>query len=212
LYNETINAEGISQPIYPTPVIGMVGMVDVQKTVGQAWQNVGDRIYLLGTLETSLAGSEYLAIMHNLVTGNPQPVDFELERKVQSACRYGISQGWIVSAHDCAEGGLAVAIAESCISGNLSAQFCFPQVSGSERCLLFGESPSRILVSVAEEKATLWEAYLKENLSNHFWYIGNVGSSNQNLVVAIAENTPIDLPLAEISQVYNSSIPKRLYS
>jgi len=213
LYNETINSEGISQPIYPTPVIGMVGIVEnVQKIVGQGWQNVGDRIYLLGSLQSSLAGSEYLAVIHHLVSGNPQPVDFELERKVQAVCRYGISQGWIVSAHDCAEGGLAVAIAESCISTNLSAQFCFPKPISSDHCLLFGESPSRILVSVTEAKAQVWETYLKENLLNYFWHIGTVGTEAQNLIVAIAENTPIDLSLFEISQVYNSSIPKRLQS
>ncbi|MFN9208999.1 MAG: phosphoribosylformylglycinamidine synthase subunit PurL, partial [Pseudanabaena sp.] len=114
LYNETIDSDGNSQPIYPTPVIGMVGLVeDVTKVVGQGWKSVGDAIYLLGSDRASLAGSEYLASIIGEVTGRPQPVDFELERKVQFACRQGITQGLVQSAHDCSDGGLAVAIAES---------------------------------------------------------------------------------------------------
>jgi phosphoribosylformylglycinamidine synthase subunit PurL len=223
LYNETINADGISQPIYPTPVIGMVGIVeDVKKVVGQGWQNVGDRIYLIGLLETSLAASEYLAIIHDMVAGNPQAVDFDLEKKVQTACREGIAQGWIVSAHDCAEGGLAVAIAESCIATNLSAQFCFPvcapdsgiqALKNSEveiHRLLFGESPSRILVSIPESKAKDWERYLQQKLPNNFWHVGTVNSVESNLIISMGEVQPIDLTLMEISEVYNSAIPRRL--
>ncbi|HEY9835895.1 MAG TPA: AIR synthase related protein, partial [Vampirovibrionales bacterium] len=129
LYNETLDATGTPQPIYPTPVIGMVGLIpDITQVCGQGWQAEGDLIYLLGlplnasTPYLSLGGSEYLAAIHGIVAGKPPIVDFDLERRVQSATRAGIAQGWVCSAHDCAEGGLAVALAEACISSQLGAE------------------------------------------------------------------------------------------
>lgn len=79
----------------------------------RGWQSSGDLIYLLGDDKTlpTLGASEYLAVLHSTIAGKPPRVDFELEQKVQTACREGIRQGWIKSAHDCAEGGLAVALA-----------------------------------------------------------------------------------------------------
>ncbi|MGA7935256.1 MAG: phosphoribosylformylglycinamidine synthase subunit PurL [Kovacikia sp.] len=138
LYNETLDANGTPQPIYPTPVVGMVGLIpDLTKICGQGWRTEGDIIYLLGSrLEArqehatdrvvTLGGSEYLATIHGLVAGQPPVVDFDLERRVQAACCAGIRQGWIHSAHDCAEGGLAVALAECCISGGLGADIQLP--------------------------------------------------------------------------------------
>ncbi|HBE16613.1 MAG TPA: phosphoribosylformylglycinamidine synthase subunit PurL, partial [Cyanobacteria bacterium UBA11367] len=129
LYNETLDSNGIPQPIYPTPVIGMVGLIpDIDNIGTQGWKTEGDLIYLLGlpisdtTPHVSLGGSEYLASIHGLVAGKPPVVNFDLESRVQAVCREGISQGWIKSAHDCAEGGIAVAVAESCISSGLGAE------------------------------------------------------------------------------------------
>jgi phosphoribosylformylglycinamidine synthase len=128
LYNETLDSTGQPQPIYPTPVVGMVGLIpDLNRICGQGWLAEGDLIYLLGRpLEepegVTLGCSEYLAIIHGTVAGAPPFVDFELERSVQFACRDGIRQGWVRSAHDCAEGGLAIALAEACISGQLGAE------------------------------------------------------------------------------------------
>ncbi|MFM7575343.1 MAG: AIR synthase related protein, partial [Microcystaceae cyanobacterium] len=123
LYNETLDSNGKPQPIYPTPVIGMVGLIpNLTQIVGQGWQQTGDLIYLLGNNDqNTLGGSEYLATLHQTVAGQPPHLDFALEKKVQATCRYGIRQGWLNSAHDCAEGGLTVALAESSISGNLGA-------------------------------------------------------------------------------------------
>jgi phosphoribosylformylglycinamidine synthase len=212
LYNETIDSEGNSQPIYPTPVIGMVGLVeDVTKVVGQGWQNVGDTIYLLGSDRASLAGSEYLASVIGEVTGRPQPVDFELERKVQLACRQGVAQGLIQSAHDCSEGGLAVAIAESCISGKLTAKI---QLANSQDLhltqLLFGEGASRIVVSVKESDRTAWEAYLNNQLGNAWQYIGTVSEAASDLEIVVNGEQAIALALAEITKNFNEAIPKRM--
>jgi phosphoribosylformylglycinamidine synthase II len=109
LYNETIDSEGNSKPIYPTPVIGMVGLIaDITKTCTQSWKKPGDLIYLIGATgldAVTLAASEFLAIIGDRVAGRPLAVNFELEKQVQAVCRHGIAQGWVVAAHDCAEGG-----------------------------------------------------------------------------------------------------------
>ena len=212
LYNETIDSEGNSQPIYPTPVIGMVGLVeDVTKVVGQGWKSVGDAIYLLGSDRASLAGSEYLASVIGEVTGRPQPIDFELERKVQLACRQGITQGLIQSAHDCAEGGLAVAIAESSISGKLTAKI---QLANSQYLhltqILFGEGASRIIVSVKESDRTAWEAYLNNQLGNAWQCIGNVSDAASDLTISVGEEKAIAVSLSQITKNFNEAIPKRM--
>ena len=212
LYNETIDSEGNSQPIYPTPVIGMVGLVeDVTKVVGQGWKTVGDGIYLLGSDRASLAGSEYLATVIGEVTGRPQPVDFELERKVQLACRQGVAQGLIQSAHDCSEGGLAVAIAESSISGKLTAKI---QLANSQNLhltqLLFGEGASRIVVSVKEGDRTAWEVYLTSQLGSNWQHIGTVSDAANDLMISVGEEKAIALSLAQITKNFNEAIPKRM--
>ena len=212
LYNETIDAEGNSQPIYPTPVIGMVGLVeDVTKVCGQGWKSVGDAIYLIGSDRASLAGSEYLASVIGEVTGRPQPVDFELERKVQYACRQGIAQGLVQSAHDCSEGGLAVAIAESCISGKLTAQI---QLANPEDYnltqFLFGEGASRIVVSVKDGDRATWEAYLTSQLGNNWQHIGRVSDADSNLEIVVKGEKAIALSLSEITKNFNEAIPKRM--
>ncbi|OLP18330.1 phosphoribosylformylglycinamidine synthase II, partial [Leptolyngbya sp. 'hensonii'] len=193
LYNETLDAKGTPQPIYPTPVVGMVGLIpDLSRICGQGWQSEGDPIYLLGTaLDSSaatvtLGGSEYLALVHNTVAGQPPQVDFELERQVQAACREGIRQGWIRSAHDCAEGGVAIALAEACISGSRGAEITLPTLSPAIRwdLLLFGEGGGRIIVSVATEQTQIWESYLQANLTHHWWQLGHVGNPSGSLLIS----------------------------
>lgn len=187
LYNETLDSQGNPQAIYPTPVVGMVGRVeDVRKTVGQAWQKPGDLIYLLGqpltpnitTESISLGGSEYLATIHEQVTGKPPILDLDLEQQVQKLCREGIAQAWIQTAHDLSEGGLAVALAESCISGNFGATITLPwalseTVSRWDE-LLFGEGGSRILVAVAPDAQGAWETYLESQGNLPVQRIGSV--------------------------------------
>jgi phosphoribosylformylglycinamidine synthase subunit PurL len=212
LYNETIDSDGNSQPIYPTPVIGMVGLVeDVTKVVGQGWKAVGDAIYLLGSDRSSLAGSEYLASVIGEVTGRPQPVDFELERKVQFACRKGITQGLVQSAHDCSEGGLAVAIAESCISGKLTAQIKLANLEGNNLTqLLFGEGASRIVVSVKESDRAAWETYLSSQLGNNWQHIGTVSDAASDLGIIVGGEKAISVSLSQITKNFNEAIPKRM--
>ena len=145
LFNET---DG--QAIYPTPVIGMVGVIDdVSKIMRQPFQTAGDDIVLLGANTGEIGGSEYLYVTADLVAGVPPSVDLDGERMLQRAVLKMIDQEVLSSAHDCSEGGLASALAE-CALGNGEEPF------GLEASLdedlrpvvsLFGESHGRIIVS-----------------------------------------------------------------
>ncbi|MCM0592031.1 MAG: phosphoribosylformylglycinamidine synthase subunit PurL [Gloeotrichia echinulata DVL01] len=218
LYNETLDSQGNPQPIYPTPVVGMVGLIsDISKICGQGWQAVGDLIYLLGlpvTSKITLGASEYLATIHNTVAGIPPRVDFDLERRVQAVCRAGIREGWVRSAHDCAEGGLAIAIAESCISGNLGAQITLEiPINQSVRLdeVLFAEGGGRILVSVGLEQQGIWESYLQEHLGKEWQKLGTVANSDLGLRVLTTENQAlINLSITDVSDRYSQAIARRL--
>ncbi|AFZ00366.1 phosphoribosylformylglycinamidine synthase subunit PurL [Calothrix sp. PCC 6303] len=219
LYNETLDSQGNPQPIYPTPVIGMVGYIaDLSKVCGQGWKNAGDIIYLLGTpveSKVELGASEYLATIHNTVAGKPPRVNFELERTVQKACREGIHQGWVNAAHDSAEGGLIVAVAESCISGNLGAkiQLNLPgDISGLRWDeVLFGEGGARILVSVPLVHQQAWESYLGENLGNQWQQLGTVESQDQGLQVFTTDSQSlVEVELKVICDRFLNAIERRL--
>lgn len=209
LYNETVDSQGNLQPIYPTPVIGMVGLLpDITKVCGQAWQNEGDFVYLLGSsIIPTLGGSEYLNTIYSTVAGKPPVVDFELERLVQKACRDGIRQGWIKSAHDCAEGGIAVTLAECCISSHLGASVALSEMSRLDT-LLFGESASRIIVSINPELQSVWEDYLTENLGQDWKKIGQV-TKKSTLKIA-SEQTLIDLSIEQMQDNWANAIARRL--
>jgi phosphoribosylformylglycinamidine synthase subunit PurL len=196
LYNETLDSDGKPQPIYPTPVVGMVGLIpDLSKVCGQAWQAEGDVIYLLGVATdrtgegaVTLGGSEYLKRIHGLVAGQPPKVNVELELAVQAACRHGIRQGWIRTAHDCSEGGLAIALAESCISGEKGANVSLPIGQIRLDTLLFGEGGGRILVAIAPNHQSDWEQYYQAHLSA-VQPIGTVGSLATPLTITCVGST-----------------------
>jgi phosphoribosylformylglycinamidine synthase len=150
LYNETQDA-----PIYPTPVVGAVGLTEnVRNHVDMSFKNDDDVVLLLGSSEVVsdvnyLAGSEYLEIFHDLIAGQPS-IDLEKEISVQKLCRNLIQHDFVKSAHDCSEGGLAVAIAESCIKGEIGFKGEF-ETRGRWDVQLFGEQQSRIVISVKED-------------------------------------------------------------
>ncbi|MET0224233.1 MAG: phosphoribosylformylglycinamidine synthase subunit PurL, partial [Terrimicrobium sp.] len=148
-YNET---DGV--PIYPTPTVGMVGVVGKIARVVTPWfKAAGDVVVLLGRTREELGGSEYLKIVHGLVKGTPPWIDLRLEQAVQSCCVAAIEKGILRSAHDISDGGIAIALAECCISGPekpLGVRIEMREMIRGD-ALLFSESQSRIVVSVAEE-------------------------------------------------------------
>lgn len=150
-YNETLG-----ENIYPTPVVGMLGILDdIDRRCTPGFKAEGDLLALLGELAADpadLGGSEYLKVIHGLVAGRPPRLDLERERRVQRACLEAIREGLVSSAHDCADGGLAVALAECCFAGEQGVKGAVVDLSAGGRvrrdALLFGETQSRILLSL----------------------------------------------------------------
>ncbi|MEL6603554.1 MAG: phosphoribosylformylglycinamidine synthase subunit PurL [Cyanobacteria bacterium J06614_10] len=219
LYNETLDSDGSPRPIYPTPVVGMVGLVpDLERVCGQGWQTEGDLIYLLGVPANdvkdgvvTLGGSEYLKRVHGEVAGQPPKVDVELELSVQAACRQGIRQGWVRSAHDCAEGGMAIALAESCISGKKGATITLSASDLRLDTLLFGEGGARIFVSVSPDCQRDWEEYCRDRLPECS-LVGKVGSVQSDLVIKDAEGESplISMSVAALEKPWSSAIENAL--
>lgn len=225
LYNETLDSDGKPQPIYPTPVVGMVGLVpDIRQVGGQGWQSEGDVIYLLGvplseqanSALVTLGGSEYLATVHQTIAGQPPAVNFELERGVQAVCREGIRQGWVRSAHDCAEGGLAIALAECCISGQRGATVTLDIASDTPLrwdALLFAEGGARIIVSVASHHVATWEPYLHEQLGSRWQRLGQVAAADDPLQVLTADrHLVINARMAVMGDRWLTAIERRMQS
>jgi phosphoribosylformylglycinamidine synthase subunit PurL len=209
LYNETLDANGQPQPIYPTPVIGMVGIIpDLAKICGQSWTAPGHLIYLLGaSSRPSLGASEYLATVHQQVAGRPVKIDFDRERRIQAVCRHGIRQGWISAAHDPAEGGIAVALAESCIGEGLGCQVTLPTNGLRVDEDLFGECGGRIVVSIHPSVRSSWEAYLQEQLAGDWLELGIV--TGDHLQIS-ATGGSLDISLQEITNSWQQGIDRRM--
>jgi phosphoribosylformylglycinamidine synthase II len=186
-YNETLG-----QAILPTPVIGMAGLLDdADRRCTQWFESGGDRVALIGPEKVSLGGSEYLWVVHRRVAGRLAPLDFELERAAQEACRAAIGARLLRSAHDCSEGGIAVTLAESCVSGPVPVGAEIELHSEAPLPLaLFGEGPSRIVVTVGAEAERHFEQLMREFAVPWRW-IGRVGGDR--LVIRVAGARAIDL-------------------
>jgi phosphoribosylformylglycinamidine synthase len=139
---------------------------------------------------------------------------------VQKVCCEGIRQGWVRSAHDCAEGGLVIALAECCIAGKLGAEISLalpannlageiPAPRWDE--VLFGEGGARIIVSVVPEQQENWESYLRENLSQEWQKLGKVGNAETSLRVLTPDNQIlINASIEVMSDRYSNAIERRL--
>ena len=151
LYNETKG-----EAVYPTPVVGMVGLIeDVEKHCVSGFKNEGALVFLLGddqTVDISIGSSEYLELIHGIIAGNPY-IDLGLEKRLHRCCLEAIGLGIVNSAHDCSEGGIAVALAESCLVNGLGFVSNDWEIEGRLDAALFGEAQSRIIVSVAPRSA-----------------------------------------------------------
>ena len=158
--NVSLYNESQGQAIYPTPIVGGLGLLeDVNARVPSAFPEEGLAVYLLGQSSlrpraSDLAGSEILQVAHQRVAGRPS-ISLPLEQRVQALCRQAIAQELVLSAHDCSEGGLAVALAECAIPtgvGFLGATV-LSRLARRWDCVLFGERQSRIAVTLRWEDA-----------------------------------------------------------
>lgn len=199
LYNE--NAKGA---IYPTPVIGMVGLVhDLDHITTQGFKKEGDVILLLGETKAELGGSEFQKVVHGVTEGRPPQIDLDTEKKLLDTVLGAIQKGLVASAHDLSEGGLAAALAESCISGRIGAKVNVKTDLRSD-FELFSESQSRIVLSASPEKAAELEAWIAGNgvpVRN----IGNV--QGQDLQIEINAKQAIQSPVAQLEKVWKDAIP-----
>ena len=158
-YNDT---EGLS--IYPTPVLGVVGLIeDIRKAVSPGFKGPGDAVLLVGENKEGLGGTEFLRVAHGLETGTPPQIDLELEKRVQEYCLSAIEAGLVRSAHDLSEGGLAVGLAECAFHGR-GRTGCSVSLEDAIRpdTLLFGEAQSRILLTCRPKNLARLEEMAKE--------------------------------------------------
>jgi phosphoribosylformylglycinamidine synthase len=149
-YNET---EG--QNIPPTPVIAMVGLLDdVETLVTPWWKSEGDVVVLLGRTREELGGSEYLSVLHRQTRGAPPWIDLETEKRLHALILEAAQERLLRSAHDVGDGGLAVAIAECCFGGTRLGVRVAVEAGMRRDAVLFGESQSRMLISVRRRNLT----------------------------------------------------------
>jgi phosphoribosylformylglycinamidine synthase len=203
-YNETAG-----EAVLPTPVIGVVGVLEEHEHRTTQWfKTAGARIALLGPPVVSLGGSEYLWTLHGRLAGAPAPLDLELERRVQAACRAAIEAGLIASAHDCSEGGLAVAVAEAAVTGPvpLGATIDLPD-TGRPDLTLFGEGPSRIVVSVRRGGEREFDALMAES-AIPWTHLGVIGGGR--LVVRIGGRTVMNLALSRIADRWRDGFERHM--
>lgn len=200
-YNET---EG--RPIYPTPVLGIVGLVeDTSRVPSAGFQGAGEAIILLGDNREELGGSEYLRLIFSEEKGQPPALNFSLEKRVQECCRRAIQAGLVRTAHDLSEGGLAVALAE--------CSFHSPKKIGFEirlndalrtDALLFGESQSRIILA-ARQKNVRKILALARKMKVKARVIGRTGG--RRLIIWHKKKKVVDQPLELAYQAWKKSIP-----
>ncbi|MDF9412424.1 phosphoribosylformylglycinamidine synthase subunit PurL [Brevibacillus laterosporus] len=149
--NVSLYNERSGEAIYPTPVVGMVGLItDVDHITTQDFKQEGDVILLLGQTHAEVGGSEYQKLLTGKISGRPPQIDLEKEANVQKVVLSAIRAGYIQSAHDLAEGGLAVAIAEGCFGKEIGATIELTDDLRADLAL-FSESQSRILVSTTQD-------------------------------------------------------------
>jgi phosphoribosylformylglycinamidine synthase len=204
LYNE--NPTGA---IDPTPIIGMMGLFqNVENRVTQWFKNEGDFIYLLGSIGQSIGGSRYLTVTHGKKTGLCPTLNLDAELKLHQSLKALADQKLLQSAHDCSDGGFAVALAESCFTGatheekSLGAVVTLPG-EGRLDGRLFGEAQSRVIVSLKPADAAKAEETLK-NFGVPFEKIGTVGGDD--LVIG----KEVKVGISRLSDLFFTSIEKMM--
>ncbi|WP_419885667.1 phosphoribosylformylglycinamidine synthase subunit PurL [Paenibacillus sp. B-A-8] len=200
LYNENTTGS-----IYPTPVVGMVGLVaDTDHITTQGFKQEGDSILLLGVTKAELGGSEFQYAVHGVTEGRPPALDLATEKKLLSAVLQSIRGGLVRSAHDLSEGGLAVALAESCISGGIGANVELSANGLRSDVALFSESQSRIVLTAAPERAEELKAAIAAS-GVPVEIIGTVGGDR--LRVNLDGASVLDEAVAELKFVWEDAIP-----
>ncbi len=197
--NVSFYNESFGSPIYPTPVVGLVGVLqDAGKRMTMHFKQAGDVVVLLGETADELGGSEYLSTIHGVIAGMPPAIDIADEREIHEALLAAIEADLVRSAHDCSEGGVAVGLAEAAIAGGLGATVALDD-DLAPASSLFSETQGRIVVTCTEGDAeSLTDLFVSRGVP--FSVIGEVGGDR--LVV----EDKLDLTLGELAAAWGPTL------
>lgn len=207
--NVSLYNESFGQAIYPTPVVGIVGLIEGRRPTPSAFAAEGDIVCLLGEPASDIAtlgGSTYLYALYGVTAGRPAQVDLERERAVQQCVLTAIQAGLLDSAHDCSDGGLAISLAECCLwsgLGLLGEEAAVPVERATATGFLFGEAPSRVVVSCRPEKWS--ELYaVSATAGIPLTRLGTVGGDRLSLGQAL------DVSLTELHGVWDNGLEEAM--
>jgi phosphoribosylformylglycinamidine synthase len=207
LYNET---DGTA--ILPTPVLGIVGVIeDADRVVTRTFKREGTPVVLLGQTRPELGGSEYLACIHGLIRGEAPSLDLDAEKRLQRLLVDAAAEGLLLSAHDCSEGGLAVTLAECCFdTGGMGVAAALPVVrspksEAGREATLFSESASRVVISTSPEDL---EALMTKAAAAGVpaAIIGKTGGSR--IAIDVDEERAIDVSVEETETIWATAIER----
>jgi len=215
-YNETNG-----QPIHPTPTIGMLAVHEnLNHLMTPGFKNVGDVIVLLGETKPELGGTEYAKLIHGVLAGDAPELNLEFEARLQKAVLAAIHEGIVTAAHDVAEGGLAVALAEMAIAGKPGARGCQANIfvnAGRVDANLFGESQSRIILTVGRDSVMRLRSLMIEHGIPHR-LVGDVTETERFQLSALQPGVEsefifrrqelIDLPVDDLQKAHKEAIPQ----
>ena len=201
-YNQSA-IDGVEVPVFPTPTIGMLGIVeDKENIMSLAFKNSNSLIYLIGESKNDISCSEYLATYHNFHESSTPPFDLDIEYELQKTTSNLIKDKLILSAHDVADGGLFIALLESSMYNNLG--FSINTLDNLRKdAFLFGESPSRIVVSIEPKNKDAFEKFMLST-NTAFNHLGNVTSGD-----IIIDNESFGNS-EEYKKIYDTSISEKM--
>jgi phosphoribosylformylglycinamidine (FGAM) synthase-like enzyme len=213
-YNESPGPNGTTRAVFPTPTIGMVGLVEdvARDATTAAFSTAGDAVLLLSPAawvhRGDVGGSEYLAALHGTTAGRPPHLDLDEEKAVQAAALAAIRAGLVRAAHDVSDGGLAVCLAEMAVFGGLGAAVDLRRPEGLRLdALLHGEAQSRIVLAVAPRHAAEVEALA---VRHGAWAtpLGQVGGDR--LRIDVDGEPAIDAAVAALAARYEGALPEAM--
>ncbi|MDI6401670.1 phosphoribosylformylglycinamidine synthase subunit PurL [Balneolaceae bacterium ANBcel3] len=199
-YNENPNAA-----IFPTPVIGMLGLIeDVEKDLTpSAFQSEGDHILYIGAPRSGIDGSEFLSFIHNVTAGDAPDLDLEFESALQKSLLSAIQKGMIVSAHDLSDGGLAVALMEKAIFSGMGAEIQLNLPGQSTTEMLFSEAQSGVLITVSPSERQAVEEHFRSN-DIPAYHLGTVGGNELKL------EDFARIPVSKLASIYEEVVPSAI--
>jgi len=214
--NVSFYNESEQGPVLPTPVVGLVGVVeDVRRVFRPAFARDGDQVFLLGAAGDTLGGSAYLWRQHGLEAGPLPEADFAAARRLHACCRTAQRNLPVGACHDCSDGGLAVALAEMAVAGGRGARMRLPEqklggaavpaVGARADVVLFNEAPSRILVTVPANAADALVALATQHLVPCAM-LGTVGGSDLR-IESPEGNALVSVDVEQMREAYEGALP-----